>query len=123
MNTSPELAYRDRTCTILGTNHNPLSLSLHNGQNDRTGEKYTLLRLGFAMHRTGEDILRIPYIDVNIAKKDKFILVEDIKSFVETLKNEKMFQEPLTELLAKKFSCRVVTFAVHQDVEVVCEIP
>ena len=74
MNTSPELAYRDRTCTILGTNHNPLSLSLHNGQNDRTGEKYTLLRLGFAMHRTGEDILRIPYIDVNIAKKDKFIL-------------------------------------------------
>mgnify|MGYP003124526302 FL=1 len=53
---------------------------------------------------------------------DKFILVEDIKSFVETLKNKKMFQEPLTELLAKKFSCRVVTFAVHQDVEVVCEI-
>ncbi len=53
---------------------------------------------------------------------DKFILVEDIKSFVEGLKNEKIYQEPLTELLFKKFACPVVTFGIHQDVEVVCEL-
>ena len=52
---------------------------------------------------------------------DKIILVEDIKSFVKKFKNEKMYQEHLTELISKQFSSRVVTFAIHQDVEVVCE--
>jgi hypothetical protein len=53
---------------------------------------------------------------------EKFHLVEDINSYLIGLKNEQLYQEHLTELLAKHFDCKVVTYGTHQGIYIECEV-
>ena len=53
---------------------------------------------------------------------DKFYKVEDINAFVEGFAKEELYQEHLTDLLAKHFACRVVTYGGHQGVYIECEV-
>ncbi|HAZ24104.1 MAG TPA: hypothetical protein DCY95_05165 [Algoriphagus sp.] len=53
---------------------------------------------------------------------NKFILVEDINTFVYGLANQELYQEHLTDLLSKHFDCRVVTYGSHQGIDIECEV-
>ena len=53
---------------------------------------------------------------------EKFHLVEDINSYIYGLANESLYREHLTNLLAKHFACRVVTYGTHQGIAIECEV-
>ena len=55
---------------------------------------------------------------------DKFQSVENINSYVSSLKNVKIYQEDLTRRLCNHFGGRnvlVVTYGTHQNVKIKCE--
>jgi hypothetical protein len=53
---------------------------------------------------------------------EKFHLVEDINTYIYDLANEELYQEHLTDLLAKQFACKVVTYGTHQGIAIECEV-
>tara|TARA_R100001086_G_scaffold223152_1_gene140770 strand:+ start:76 stop:333 length:258 start_codon:yes stop_codon:yes gene_type:complete len=52
---------------------------------------------------------------------EEFQSVENINSYVSSLKDEKIYQEDLTKRLSRDFRGRVVTYGKHQGVKIKCE--
>jgi hypothetical protein len=52
---------------------------------------------------------------------EEFKSVEDINSYVSSLKTVKIYQEELTARLCRHFKGRVVTYGTHQNVKIKCE--
>ena len=53
---------------------------------------------------------------------EKFHLVEDINTYIYGLANEELYQEHLTDLLAKHFACRFITYVTHQGIAIEFEV-
>jgi NADPH-dependent 7-cyano-7-deazaguanine reductase QueF len=56
-----------------------------------------------------------------VVECSRVLKVEDILAAVETLKGQKIFQEQLTQELARAIGAKVTTTGYHSGVKTVCE--